>query len=664
MDERKFAEFIKQQGISENKTYGDILEFLEIRMTEFQDSPKYMEEGAEEIQRLFDEAIAYAGKMADEFESGVVLRKENKKSDDDGSILDKVEELRNRTKNTDDSDPATDNDQSSASGASLSSGSNTNTPSVSSSNLFSSQTGAQNIDALFIQTLDCLKYEEWDKASRMTENILNVEPRNPGAFIIHLLAQYKAKSLQDLELSDKTTFPQEPDFKKAYDFGDDNLKKLLDDLVKNNNDFQVYWKAQKLLQEGETEGSRDKVEEAKNLFSSISSYKDAGNRVDECDEKIAEFIEKQKEDLERQKENTYRYAIGKYDEYEGKLDIIRLNSHSWNSYNEVDREINSYKEPLEREIKNLKSIKDYQDSSQYIDKFESLISDIESIGRQRKDVFNKKYARGERKKAFLEVALFILMFLLGPGFGKGIGYSQKYEEIGFYSSEPLYRFIPVPITLTDQWGKVYLGFGDLNYDANESGLPLFAPFAKIHARYEKMDDLTELEITREDSTTVKSCNNLETIKFSPRSDDGSFTIENCDSLKKIEIDSDIKQLSVTGCLKLTEIVFNGEVKSSISIEDCEKLDSLELQKGKLDRISIKNSGTPSSLTLPEQIHKANIENCPKLSSLVVYDVLMDGELYYDPGEVVVKECDNLRGFEIKGTVDDGVNIEIDVIEEE
>ena len=131
MDERKFAEFIKQQGISENKAYGDILEFLEIRMTEFQDSPKYMEEGAEEIQRLFDEAIAYAGKMADEFERGVVLRKENKKSDDNGSILDKVEELRNRTKNTDDSDPATDNDQSSASGASSSSGSNTNTPSVS-----------------------------------------------------------------------------------------------------------------------------------------------------------------------------------------------------------------------------------------------------------------------------------------------------------------------------------------------------------------------------------------------------------------------------------------------------------------------------------------------------------------------------------------------------
>ncbi len=290
--------------------------------------------------------------------------------------------------------------------------------------------------------------------------------------------------------------------------------------------------------------------------------------------------------------------------------------------------------------------------------FEDLASKLSAIGVDRN--LRKLDVRSRRITAFrsngLAVVFFLLMILLGPGFGKDIGYSGKTEDLFFDMHGTLFKYIPVAATLSDQRGRVYLGFGDLIYDPGDVGLPLFAPFAKLNVSYRNTDD-TEIEITRGKNVSVQDCDKLETISISDLDSEGGVQISSNPSLKKIVIDAQMKSLSVSDCPNLEEIELLGDVYKTISLSDCEKLRSFSLPDRNLEQINITRCGLSSELVMPKVVSNVHIEECPNISSLVINNVTTTDVTGLGSG-VYVRECHGLGKLEIKGTVDEGAGVEL------
>ena len=288
--------------------------------------------------------------------------------------------------------------------------------------------------------------------------------------------------------------------------------------------------------------------------------------------------------------------------------------------------------------------------------YQDLASKLSSISydyRSRKANASAERASSIRENV-LAIIVCIIIFLLGPGFGKGIGYTNMYDDIFFALHDTLYKYIPVAATLTDQKGRIYFGFGDLYYEPEEKGLPLIAPFAKLHILYKNVDDKL-IEVKRGKYVSVSNCNNLETLKISSMDADGDVSIYDNSVLKKVVIDADIKSLSVRDCPELSEIVINGAVNKSIDLKSCKSLRTLSLPENEMEEISIVECTTPTSLVLPKSVSHFEMESCPDITSLVINDVTSYNS-YAVTQEVKVNSCENLKKVELKGTVDDSSEV--------
>lgn len=141
------------------------------------------------------------------------------------------------------------------------------------------------IESLLTRAYMFLEDRDWTSAESYCEKILDIEPENVSAYLAKLLAELRISKKENLA---KCTSPFDylNSYKKIIRFADEQLKQ---ELVKYNsdakqrqksqNDYHKYSEANSAMQRAETE--QDFLGAAR-LFDNISYYKDSKDKADTC----------------------------------------------------------------------------------------------------------------------------------------------------------------------------------------------------------------------------------------------------------------------------------------------------------------------------------------------------------------------------------------------
>ena len=239
-----------------------------------------------------------------------------------------------------------------------------------------------NISALLKRAEILIGDDDFEKADNLLERVLDNDPVNSQAYLLKLLISFNFHSIEELKNLDKP-LETNNDYKKAYEFGDKNQKKLLENIneyIKNKieakkND-EIYNEAIDLFENEEYNEAFDK-------FNSISNYKDSNKKAEECIEKI--YLEA----LDFKKENEFETAIkifnGIINYKDSRKQIEECKKLKADDDNEriykqcvLKKEINSSLElnTMVAACKKLQSISGYKDADNLLVCYEGLINDF------------------------------------------------------------------------------------------------------------------------------------------------------------------------------------------------------------------------------------------------------------------------------------------------
>ena len=174
---------------------------------------------------------------------------------------------------------------------------------------------APNITTLIKRAFMFLEDGEFDRADEFCEQILNQDPENAHAYLIKLMIELEVREQEQLK-DCAAPFDDSNNYKRAYRFGDLNLKSVLSEYIEyiNNRNKEelledMYVKAKHIMSCGD-------FQEAAEKFGDIKDYKDSAILVNEClenaeKEKIAlkQKIEKEIKEAERLKKRNKKIGI-------------------------------------------------------------------------------------------------------------------------------------------------------------------------------------------------------------------------------------------------------------------------------------------------------------------------------------------------------------------
>lgn len=287
MNEQQFTELLKKLKIpTNNRSYADIFDLLDAKLSEYLDR---QDEASQALVDDIQDALDYAEIKKNEVGSGIALKREEEpKSEDKADIS----ELRDATEKAHREKAQVDgiNGQAVPQGqpaAQQPQAQGQNVAGQQAGKLwFSSVNGADNINTMFFQALDDLKYGEFDHAKSIFEAILQVEPNNASAYLGKLMAIHQIKELRGIGNSyDKDLF-SDINMRRAYDHGNDQQKKYLDDAKKEVESGKKYKEADRKAQDISNESAQM---EAAQMFTSLGAYRDAAQRKEQCVERIKEI---------------------------------------------------------------------------------------------------------------------------------------------------------------------------------------------------------------------------------------------------------------------------------------------------------------------------------------------------------------------------------------
>lgn len=122
---------------------------------------------------------------------------------------------------------------------------------------------------------------DWDSADEYCEKVLDIDPENANAYLGKLLAELKVKEKSDL-VNQTVAFYNGKNYQKAIRFGDENLKRELENIV-----FEIkYREALRWVAHVKT---ADNYISASNILQQISGYKDS--------EKLAKEFQNKADDI-------------------------------------------------------------------------------------------------------------------------------------------------------------------------------------------------------------------------------------------------------------------------------------------------------------------------------------------------------------------------------
>ena len=143
-----------------------------------------------------------------------------------------------------------------------------------------------------------LEDKDWKNADIYCERVLDIDPENVNAYLGKLMAELNVRNIEELK-KQRQPFDNLNNYQKVYRFGDENLKNELDDIINEIN----YRNAEQLFNEAKFE---DEYKLISNKFKSISGYKDSEEKANICLEqaKICKKNEILLTGIEKQKVDT------------------------------------------------------------------------------------------------------------------------------------------------------------------------------------------------------------------------------------------------------------------------------------------------------------------------------------------------------------------------
>ncbi|MBO5223258.1 MAG: TIR domain-containing protein [Clostridia bacterium] len=150
----------------------------------------------------------------------------------------------------------------------------------------------KEIDRFFKRIPYFIKDDEWDKVDEYAEKILDRDPTNAQAYVCKLQAEYKVRTMPELQnLPD--TFEESYNYKKAMSYADAQLKNVLVGYISFIKERNENARIDKLYNQALT-GLRNATTEADcqqciKLFEAVKNYKDSKILITKCKDKIQEI---------------------------------------------------------------------------------------------------------------------------------------------------------------------------------------------------------------------------------------------------------------------------------------------------------------------------------------------------------------------------------------
>ncbi|MDY3995188.1 MAG: glycoside hydrolase family 9 protein, partial [Candidatus Onthovivens sp.] len=138
-----------------------------------------------------------------------------------------------------------------------------------------------NINALLKRAEILIGDGEFTKADEVLEMALNNDPTNSQAYLLKLLIELKYTSIEELKTSDEN-LESNSNFKKAYKFGDDQQKNILNSINEAINERIEQVKFEKEYEIAIGYKDMKKFLEAKEAFLKLSGFKDSDKQALEC----------------------------------------------------------------------------------------------------------------------------------------------------------------------------------------------------------------------------------------------------------------------------------------------------------------------------------------------------------------------------------------------
>ena len=121
--------------------------------------------------------------------------------------------------------------------------------------------------------------KKWDDAEKYFDRVLDINVEEPRAYIGKLLAENRVQSLDELwDKKSWNSIKSMDNYKKAYRFSDGSFQQTLDE-------HYMKWAYRTACSKSESREISD-IQEALRLFTDIGEYEDSAERADLCREKI------------------------------------------------------------------------------------------------------------------------------------------------------------------------------------------------------------------------------------------------------------------------------------------------------------------------------------------------------------------------------------------
>lgn len=245
-----------------------------------------------------------------------------------------------------------------------------------------------NAQALLQRGFMALEDRDWKKADEFFENVLNEEPQNVEAYLGKLLAEYRVPKKEGLsDLSEK--FDKSKNYEKILRFGSDELKSELDDYLKIIQMGITYRGACENIK-------KEKYQEAITTFQSILDYKDAKEKIKECEELDRKAKEAEKRARETEKKVDEMAAAIKANRISTKKKIASIEKDIKDKEGYIKKKKESMRENIQKvwnefpdlekkEIRRSEENRLRSEKKNANEKIESLSKELSELG-----IFSKK----------------------------------------------------------------------------------------------------------------------------------------------------------------------------------------------------------------------------------------------------------------------------------
>ena len=183
------------------------------------------------------------------------------------------------------------------------------------------QETAANTAPLLKRAFIFLEDGDWSSADEYCEKVLDLDPECAQAYLGKLMAELRVRKVDDLANCEQP-FDDKDNYHKVVRFGDDTLKGILIRYAEIIADRAEKRRKDAVYAEACSKMVGDKIsayEGAIELFQSISDWKNAGEQICICENKIGEIKEKEKHSEERR-----RFAAEKSRKVRKKVTAIAI----------------------------------------------------------------------------------------------------------------------------------------------------------------------------------------------------------------------------------------------------------------------------------------------------------------------------------------------------